>query len=365
MLGGGSEMSVDVICHGCGQAFSVESGYARNKIQCPSCGVICPIPLGGAKERPRPAAPAPAPEPENSDLEDESLSWLLQKGPELEETAPAPPKKKPRKHRDNAVPQGSATPFDDDPEGRRRHQPERKHPPTVSNDDDNADPYTTADRDLPICPKCRKQMEEDAVVCVSCGFDVRKRKKIAKSYEVIARAWDSTLSLRTRMICAGLVSGFVLMLGLIVNLVDESDPVPFLMWFPLFNLGLVFVLGTFERVILIRNDSGRSTLTRQWRVCFLAIRAKDYSVRGYGSIVTAQLAETSLWEWFIFSSLLFSGVLPGLLFWYFVIHKPYFYVALTQDHGHPELFVYRGRSEQQMRDVRDTLIKATGLQLDN
>src|SRR5262245_18550870 len=51
----------EVICQGCGQAFDVPEGYARNKIQCPGCGVICPVPAGGGGGAPaRPARSRPA-----------------------------------------------------------------------------------------------------------------------------------------------------------------------------------------------------------------------------------------------------------------------------------------------------------------
>ena len=51
-------MSASVICHGCGQPVPVAEGYRRNKIQCPACGVICPVPAGAAAAKK--AAPAPA-----------------------------------------------------------------------------------------------------------------------------------------------------------------------------------------------------------------------------------------------------------------------------------------------------------------
>src|SRR5919108_614621 len=39
-------MSAAVICQGCGQPVAVPEDYRRNKIQCPACGVICPVPAG-------------------------------------------------------------------------------------------------------------------------------------------------------------------------------------------------------------------------------------------------------------------------------------------------------------------------------
>src|SRR5271156_1781958 len=82
-----------VICQGCGQAFSVPEGYTRNKIQCSSCGVICPVPAEArtpASSAPAKSAPArksrglegesPPPGPA---LEDEAAQWLKDPDPIL------------------------------------------------------------------------------------------------------------------------------------------------------------------------------------------------------------------------------------------------------------------------------------------
>src|SRR5579862_6489411 len=37
-------MSFTIICHGCGAQISVADDYPRNKMQCPECGVMCPVP---------------------------------------------------------------------------------------------------------------------------------------------------------------------------------------------------------------------------------------------------------------------------------------------------------------------------------
>src|SRR5262249_14412159 len=71
---------------GCGQAFDVPEGYGRNKIQCPGCGVICPVPEGGGSPGPaRRARPAAAPA---RDVEAEAAAALA--GPARGQ-APAPP----------------------------------------------------------------------------------------------------------------------------------------------------------------------------------------------------------------------------------------------------------------------------------
>jgi hypothetical protein len=106
-----------VICQGCGQKVEIPEGYGRNKIQCPGCGVICPIPAGtetAAPRKQRKAEPAPAPgwgDPFGPSVEEKEAprkqrsaepapGWGDPSGPSVEEDAarwlkesdPAPPK---------------------------------------------------------------------------------------------------------------------------------------------------------------------------------------------------------------------------------------------------------------------------------
>jgi hypothetical protein len=49
------------------------------------------------------------------------------------------------------------------------------------------------------------------------------------------------------------------------------------------------------------------------------------------------------------------------LWYYYAIHKTSYYAALARDHAHAEVYVYRGRSEQQMVEIARTLCDAAGL----
>jgi hypothetical protein len=53
-----------------------------------------------------------------------------------------------------------------------------------------------------------------------------------------------------------------------------------------------------------------------------------------------------------------------VVWWYLAIYRDVFFVALTRDHGFPATSVYRGGSEEQMRDIADALSAATGLHCD-
>jgi hypothetical protein len=422
-------MSVVVICHGCGQSFSTGPDYRRNKIQCPGCGVICPVPVGAdSKRAPQPSAAggsrpahrgvedsAPATREGAGKLEDEALDLLNDSAPT--EAVPPPPK----------VP---ASPFDDAPASRKGNRPaeppakparvtfpylcrrcrrpvrrqgecpdcdgvpepdsgplrmDEPAPPSergpglpnlsldddtprptalLDDDEEDSSPYETAEGELPLCPKCRKAMTEEAVVCLACGFDLRKRKKLVKTYEPMARSWETTLSLQRRLIYFGIAMGGTLLLGGIATFDAVEAAGPFFYSWLFFGALMAFILGTFERIELTRNRKGRVTITQTWRYFFIPTQPRSHPVRGYGSISTGQMSDVGFWEWLIFAGLLF-GVISALLWWYFVIHKLSYFVALTQDHGHPALYVYRGRSEEQMRDIRDALCSATGLPLEN
>jgi hypothetical protein len=131
-----------------------------------------------------------------------------------------------------------------------------------------------------------------------------------------------------------------------------------------FGLLLAFMVGTFERVDMTRDRRGRVTLTRRWRVAFVPVAPRVTEVRGFGTVATGQWQDAGFWEWALFVWLLPTGVIPALVWWYYVIHQCAYHVALTRDHGHPEVYVYRGRRKEQMDDIALALCNATGLRHD-
>jgi hypothetical protein len=235
--------------------------------------------------------------------------------------------------------------------------------PAAVDDEDDGRPYLLADRELPRCPKCNKEMEEGARVCMACGFDQRTRKKVQREYQPLARNWETNMPLRQRALVYLAVHGGSLLLGL-VPAIHGSSTVSFLACWAFFGLLLAFLLGTFAKIDLTRDRKGLVVVTVTWRFCFLPFPPRVTEVRAFGGVTAGQYDPSGFWEWFIFIWLLLPGVLPGLFWWYFVIHKIAYHVSLTRDHGYPAVYVYRGRDEGQMRDIAQTLSDATGLQLD-
>ena len=113
---------------------------------------------------------------------------------------------------------------------------------------------------------------------------------------------------------------------------------------------------------LLRNEKGKVTLTKTRRVCFFTAVTLPIDVRGHGEVVTGRSSEVTGWEWLVFFFLI-PMVIPGLVWWYYVIHKITFRAALARDHGFPAAIVYEGWDEAQMRDVAVTLSGAANLRL--
>jgi hypothetical protein len=254
------------------------------------------------------------------------------------------------------------TPVDESPIATLAPHALELDPPPIAQalEDEEVSPYLFADRDIPRCPKCLKDMVEGGVVCTACGFNVRTRKKAARTYQPIDRQWETDMSLQQRLIWLGVGQGAHLLMAFIAVQRGYSA-FGFLASWPLFMAILCFVLGTYEKIRLVRDAKGRVQLTKQWRFCFLPLRAEVMDVRGFEGVTTGQWHDAGFLEWLVFGSLLFLMIIPALIWWYNAIYRMHFHVALSLDHGYPDVWVYRGRSQEQMNDIADTLVNASGL----
>lgn len=386
-----------VICHGCGQAFSPPAGYTRNKIQCPTCGVICAVadaaavppppddaadwlrgPAPAAAEPPlaeavplnevvippnEPAAPPPLPPKARGLLFacrrcgrmirrqrecpvcDADEPGLLSPEPAEAPASPAPP----------LAPLPVARPMslelDDEP----------ALPMRVADDDldEEATPYVLADKDHPICPECTRPMEPGAVLCLRCGYNRRTRKKTQRTYEPIERTWDNGLPLIGRLTWFAAMQGghlFLLGIGVLVGYWK-----PFVVSWPFLILLSAFLFGTYDRITIRRDRRGRATLIKRWHAFFIPLAPKATEIRGFEGVVTGQWDNPGFWEWFVWVTLLPWGLIPAVIYYFLVIHQPYFFVGLALDHGRAAVYVYRGRSGAQMGQISDFLCEAAEL----
>ena len=116
-----------------------------------------------------------------------------------------------------------------------------------------------------------------------------------------------------------------------------------------------FLLGSYDHVYLKRHKSGRVDLIKTWRIAFIPLKPKDIDVRAYCGVSGGREANVGLWEWLIFASLFLSGIFPAVVWWYCTIYKIVYTVWLTDQHGAPEVLVYRGWGEDQMTEIQQAL----------
>ena len=376
-----------VICQGCGQSFAVPAGYGRNKIQCPGCGVICAVPAGAARGESAPTGRA-----KKAEVDEDIAARMLDDPAPMFDDEPVPvpkaapvPKTKPVDERVNCrrcgrlivrqreCPSCDAVeeePVAEEAETRAKGSgplslslDEGSTSPVVpGEDEEDESPYLLADKDIPLCPKCRKPMAIGAVLCTACGFDTKTRKKAKRTYEPIARSWETGQTLQQRQMWLGLAQGVHWTLA-VFALLGGVSAWPFVVSWPLMTGMLAFILGTFERVEIVRDARGRCEVTSAWRFAFWPMAPKKTEIFGFEGVTTGQDHEVGVIEWMIFVSLLCAAVVPAIVWWYVVINKPSFHVALAVDHGHAEVYVYRGKSEEQMHEIGRVLVDASGLRM--
>jgi hypothetical protein len=327
----------------------IPAGHTRNKMQCPQCGVILELPAARKKPAPAPPPgappsrrPAPKKQAESRPDEDEAIASILFRD---ETPLPVQPDEPP------AAPAPS----------RREPAPEPEPESYVFSNDDDGLPYgVSGGLDRP-CPNCGKRLPPGTALCVGCGFNLRTGKKAPKkTYEPMARHWETGLSPATRvglfvlglaLTLAGGIAAFVL--GGSVFLLVASP------------LGFVlmggFLLGTWDAIDLTRDKKGKVRITKSWRIYFVPQPAVEMPVYECEEIVQTQDSQAGCFEWFIFFTLLGFGIVPGVIWWYHVIHSPHFTAALARDNGYPVAILYRGVNEALMKEIALTVKEATGI----
>jgi hypothetical protein len=376
-----------VICEGCGQRVPIPEGYRRNKIQC-ACGVISPVPESARQETEAPA-PKRAAAKSSSAVEEEAERWLLDDAP-----SSPPPRRPPNAH--DAEPIAERKPAEKPAVFERRFPCRRcgrmvrrqgecpecdgAAPPAAADEElvcwpsvdkpkkideeDESSPYAVEGADDVKCPNCCFMLPTGSVLCVRCGFDLKKRKKVARTYQPMERVWETTASYSARLTSFCICAAVALVLGLTGVFWAGADLGVFVGAFLLLAAMLAFLLGTFDRIHLTRDMRGRVQLTKTWRVAFFALQPQSIDVRSYEGIMTGKHREISAWEYGIFFLLLFCALVPGIIWWYLAIYKVTFHVSLSRDHGFPSYILFSGWSEQQMKEIAYALRDASGLHYD-
>ena len=153
----------------------------------------------------------------------------------------------------------------------------------------------------------------EAVLCPRCGYDYRKRKKTARTYEPIARTWEANYTLQSRVISLTLIHGTALVLGVAGTVLAGDGLGGYLVSWFIAGVALAFLMGTFDRIDLTRDTRGRVRVAVTRRVAFFPLPPQVIEVRGFSEVVSGQTASAGFWEWLIFLFLL-PGLIPAFVF---------------------------------------------------
>ena len=382
-------MSNRIICEGCGQPVPIPEGYRRNKIQC-SCGVICTVPESARTEAEAPAKarPTPAGKPPRR-REDEAERWLLDDEP----TAAPPPAQPPRftdpepaeEPRSAAKPavvemkfncrrcgrlvrrQGECPDCDRQPSTAEGQGPvwwPSVDRPDEKDEEEDGSPYTVEGADDVQCPKCCFMLPPGSVLCVRCGFHLKKRKKIVQTYQPIEREWETNWPRPKRLAMFTLLEALALAAGLYGVFGAGANLGVFIGSYLGLTAMMAFLFGTYDHIRLTRDTRGRVQLVKTWRFAFIPQAPKTIDVRNFNGIVSGRYRAISPWDAWLLFLLIGLAVVPGIIWWYLVFYKVTYHVSLSRDHGYAAQLVYSGSDEMQMKEVTFTLRDATGLHYD-
>jgi hypothetical protein len=226
-------------------------------------------------------------------------------------------------------------------------------PPT----DENAEEYRFSEQQR-FCPKCKRELPGDGVLCVACGYNAETGEQAKREYTPVQRTWEGALSLRRRLLIMG-AAQFLTLLALPGAFVGDIVLAWFISWC-FFTPLLAYILGTFDRIDLTRNRRGDATMTRTWRIAFIPMPKAEILLWQYSGVRCGATRDIDVMDWFLFGSLLAAGVIPGLIWWYLAFHKDMLYVTLLKEHGTPALELYRGWNEAQAREMAQIIQDVAG-----
>jgi DNA-directed RNA polymerase subunit M/transcription elongation factor TFIIS len=329
-------MSKPIFCHGCGQPLEVPEDYQRAKMQCPQCGVICTLPPPDQRGPARKSSKA--------------------KSQSAEPPKSKPVRREPEEPRSEAViAKPSAT---EKPRRSARAVTATPPPPTpprrTDDDEDNGKPYEVTGGPENFCPECGKLLEDGAVMCMRCGLNSETGEKATQTFQPLERHWNTGWSLQARLttFIIGEIVGFISGSTAMFLTGDPATALPtFAVTFLTFTAMWGFLIGTWDSLDLERNRRGQARLTKTFRLYFWTASVTKINLGEFQGVITGRSQDITIWDWLMVFILLTWAIVPGIIFFYLAFFKHTFYAALVRHHGNPEIMLYRGANEEQMKEI--------------
>jgi DNA-directed RNA polymerase subunit RPC12/RpoP len=342
----------NLLCSNCGGRIDIPLGFAKGRIRCPECGVYNDVP-SHLRERATESsnlsmAPPVTPGTRAPEVvrraEDTQTNEIFRLADEPVTENPSQPT--------NHLPGVPDTTTDEEP----------REVLLQGTDDDDLNPYTVyGDAPTKACPHCSHRLPVKAVVCTNCGYHFEIQRPVKRRYEPIYRYWDHFWSPRYRIIVfVGLQIGNLV--SLILVLASGRSPATMILTVVSAVMLQTFLCGTFDGLELERTTKGKVTLRSHWRIAFIPVAPRDLAWKNYESVTVLKSSEDFDFIGWIVAIILFCYfVIPGVLFWYYVLHRDKYTVILCRGHGFPDTPIYRTLDERVAMDVRDTVSNVTGL----
>jgi hypothetical protein len=209
------------------------------------------------------------------------------------------------------------------------------------------------------CAKCSKLLPRGAIVCNHCGFNRDTGTMTRRVHEQVHKEWQPGLRLGPRLAIFVLAQGLIVVTTLIIS--SSRDVIDLLPPWLVGGILWAYILGTYPRLTLERTKKGKVRIKKRWRVCFIPLSPADLPWRGHAAVVTSQSHHAGFLDWLTVAAMLPFGVIPAILWWFYVVRPDQFDVTLTKDHGCSALLLFRGSSEAMAEEIAASVRGLTGL----
>lgn len=361
-----------LICVGCGIPLDPIPGKVKRS--CPSCGVwtdyrhLIGEKEGAAAKAPAPNSPPPPPffeQPPDSPPRLENSSQVSTGDAILDQLME--PLSPGREGGSKSEPQtsGPINPTGDGSKASLLVQPQRAVEEYSSSEDpEDSLPYAITDSGEILCPKCHQKLPADSVLCVQCGLNFQTGERVRRTHKVVNHHWVETMAPHTRKMLAFLWSGSVLV-TLFALWQFESLSLGGLIGWSIFGVPQVLLLlGSYGELTLTRNRKGQVRITRKFHIGFVNLAEAHHLPEGHEGVKCSVRSSMGFFEWVVMVLLLVPTIVPGVVFYFLVMHRPYVVIALTRHSGRQESILFRTRDENQGREIAQTIHKITGKPLD-
>jgi hypothetical protein len=319
-------MAMELTCPSCASEIRPSPGYRKRKIRCGECGHY-------------------------RELSDEDLASLAE-----EEAKPAK---------------------DDQPvfgDGALRYESSEKTADTSARDSDepafgvaeddlgeeNSNPYSLPPESRKPCSECRRELPIDAQMCTFCGTDLRSGVKAKRRFQPIEREWEVGYPFQVRL---AVFLACLLLDAVLLMIASSQRQLGFGDFFgaAIFAGLQAFLLGSYERLRVTRDTRGRTKISITWRYLFIPRPAQEVAWRGTVGCRVDIVNEPGFFAWATLAFLFICGIIPAILFWYYVIQSDSYEVYLTSVHGVREDRLFRTLKRERADEVRDVVCDAAVL----